>query len=118
LRTCNGTVTVKAPSDIIFCNGQLREASNDAGEVNGRAMYPKHPFGFAGRTGTVSFDISNDSHGTHAAWPEFWFTNLPVPNPFTHFGSWQALPEHGLGIRFAATVGPGQFGSCPNSKNI
>ena len=77
LRTCNGTVTVKAPSDIIICNGQLREASNDnptrqfdAGDVNVLAMYPKQPFDFAGRTGTVSFDISNDSHGTHAAWPD------------------------------------------------
>ena len=44
------------------------------------AMYPKQPFDFAGRTGTVSFDISNDSHGTHAAWPEFWLSNLPFPH--------------------------------------
>lgn len=125
LRSCNGTSTVKAPSDIIICNGQLREASNDnptrvfdAGDVTVLAMYPKQPFDWAGRTGTVSFDISNDSRGTHAAWPEFWLSNLPVPTPFNHFDSWQALPEHGLGIRFAATAFAGEYGYCPNGKNL
>ena len=125
LRGCNGTTTVKAPSDIVICNGQLREASNDnptrvfdAGDVTVLAMYPKQPFDWAGRTGTVSFDISNDSRGTHAAWPEFWLSNLPVPTPFNHFNSWQALPEHGLGIRFAATAFAGEYGYCPNGKNL
>ena len=125
LRTCNGTVRVSAPSDIVICNGQLRQASNDNasgvfgnGNVTVLAMYPKQPFDFAGRTGTVSFDISNDSRGIHAAWPEFWLSNLPVPTPFNHFDSWQSLPEHGLGIRFAAAVSAGQYGLCPNGKNL
>ena len=108
----------------MICNGQLRQASNDnpsgayMWSVTVLAMYPKQPFDFAGRTGTVSFDISNDSHGTHAAWPEFWMTNLPVPAPFNHFDSSQALPEHGFGIRFAAAATAGQFGFCPNGNNL
>jgi len=125
LQTCNGTTTVTPPNDIMICNGQLREASNDnptgayeAGGVTTLAMYPKQPFDFAGRTGTVSFDISNDAHGTHSAWPEFWLTNLPVPTPFNHFDSWQALPQHGLGIRFAAAVSAGGYGFCPNGNNL
>ena len=68
LQTCNGTVTATPPNDIVICNGQLREATNDnptgafdAGTVTTLAMYPKQPFDFAGRTGTVSFDVSNDS---------------------------------------------------------
>ncbi|WP_410959388.1 hypothetical protein, partial [Salmonella sp. SAL4433] len=82
----DGTLPQKvlAPDDILICEGQLREASNDnnsgeldAGTVTSLTMYPKQPFDFAGRTGTVSFDISNDTAGTHAAWPEFWMTNLP-----------------------------------------
>jgi hypothetical protein len=74
---CSGTSTVVPPHDVVVCNGQLREATNDnasgtfeAGTVTVLAMYPKQPFDFAGRTGTIGFDISNDTHGTHAAWPE------------------------------------------------
>jgi hypothetical protein len=125
LQTCNGTTTVTPPNDIMICNGQLREATNDnptgafdAGSVTTLAMYPKQPFDFAGRTGAVSFDVSNDSHGTHATWPEFWMSNLPVPTPFNHFDSWQALPQHGFGIRFGAAVAPGGWGSCPNGNNL
>jgi hypothetical protein len=118
LQSCNGTISVSPPNDVAVCNGQLRQVTNDNGAVTTLAMYPKQPFDFAGRTGTVSFDISNDSRGTHAAWPEFWFSNLPVPTPFNHFDTWQALPEHGFGIRFGAAVGAGQYGSCPNGNNL
>ncbi len=121
---CDGPSTVLPPHDVIVCNGQLREATNDNasgefenGTVTVLAMYPKQPFDFAGRTGTVGFDVSNDSHGTHAAWPEFWMTDKPVPAPFNHFESWIALPQHGFGIRFGAAVGPGQYGYCPNHDN-
>jgi hypothetical protein len=121
---CGGTSTVLPPRDVIICNGQLREATNDnasgmfdAGTVTVLAMYPKQPFDFAGRTGTVGFDVSNDTHGTHAAWPEFWMSDTPVPAPFNHFDSWIAFPQHGFGVRFAAQVGPGQYGFCPNHDN-
>jgi hypothetical protein len=125
LQTCNGTITVTPPNDVIICNGQLHEASNDnpsgvfeAGTVTTSAMYPKQPFDFAGRTGTVSFDVSNDSHGGHSAWPEFWMSNLPVPAPFNHNDSWQSLPQHGFGVRFAAVAPIGQGGLCPNGNNL
>jgi hypothetical protein len=121
---CSGTSIVRPPHDVVICNGQLREATNDnasgqfdAGTVTVLAMYPKQPFDFAGRTGTIGFDVSNDSHGTHSAWPEVWMTDKPVPAPFNHFDSWVALPQHGFGVRFAAQVGPGQYGYCPNHDN-
>jgi hypothetical protein len=109
----------------MICNGQLREASNDnptgvfdAGGVTSFAMYPKQPFDFAGRTGAISFDVSNDSQGNHAAWPEFWMSDLPVPDPFNHFNSWESLPQHGFGVRFAAVASSGQYGLCPNGNNL
>jgi hypothetical protein len=126
IQKCDGTTPqVIAPNDVIICNGQVREATNDnvsgifeEGTVTALAMYPKQPFDFAGRTGTVSFDVSNDTNGSHAAWPEFWLSDLPVPAPFNHFATWQALPDNGFGIRFAANADIGSLGSCPNNNNI
>jgi hypothetical protein len=123
---CDGsTPTVAPPTDIQICNNQLREVTNDnpsgvfeGGNVTTLAMYPKQPFDFAGRTGTVSFDVSNDSHGTHAAWPEFWVSDLPVPAPFSHFDTWQTLPANGLGIRFGNAAPAGNQGLCPNANNV
>lgn len=123
---CDGTSPqVMAPNDVIICNGQVREASNDnntgmldGGNVHVLAMYPKQPFDFAGRTGTVSFDIANDTGGFHSAWPEFWMSDLPIPVPFNHFDSWQSLPANGFGIRMSNEAAPGVQGTCPNANNI
>lgn len=80
-------------------------------------MYPKQPFDFAGRTGTVSFEVSNDSEGSHGTWPEFWVTNLPVPAPFEHFTTWASLPQYGLGIRFDGFVDSnGNANPCPQGS--
>jgi hypothetical protein len=103
LQGCNGTLpAVLPPNDVIICNGQLREATNDNAAVTALAMYPKQPFDFAGRTGIVTFDVSNDQPGVHTVWPEFWMSDQPVPVPFTHFGSLLSVPRNGFGIRFAA----------------
>ena len=71
-----------------------------SGTVTSLAAYPRQPFDFAGRTGTIVFDVSNDSQGTHMAWPELWVTDQPVPDPFVHEGP-GGQPRNGFGIRFA-----------------
>ena len=109
---------VSPPNDVIICNGQLRESSNDHGDVTVLAMYPKQPFDFAGRTGTVAFDVSNDTQGSHSFWPEFWVTDTPVPTPFSHFNSWISFPANAIGIRFAANGEIGSYGICPNGNNL
>jgi hypothetical protein len=107
LDTCNGSQHVSPPNDVIVCNGRLRESTNDGGGVTVLALYPKQPFDWAGRTGTVSFDVTNDTSGTHGAWPEFWISDLPVPAPFTHAlpCDFCSVPRHALGIRFGAPDG-------------
>jgi len=122
---CTSTTVVRPPNDVIICNGQLREATNDnpsgvfdAGGVTALAMYPKQPFDFTGRTGTVSFDVSNDSQGSHSAWPEFWLTDKPVPVPFAHFFTWESLPQNGFGIRLDGYVdSSGNPNSCPEGSS-
>jgi hypothetical protein len=126
IEKCDGTrPRVIAPNDVIICGGQLREASNDNnsglfddGGVTAMTIYPKQPFDFAGRTGTVSFDVSNDTGGSHAAWPEFWMSDKPVPGPINHFDSWEALPQHGFGVRLDAAAPIGAIGTCPNATNL
>ena len=103
---CGTQILVQPPNDVRICNGQLVESQYDQHGVTSLAMYPKQPFDFAGRTGIVAFDVSDDSHGSHRAWPEFWMTDKPVPAPFTHFSSLQEVPFNGFGVRFAAYCPP------------
>jgi hypothetical protein len=108
---CDGPRTVAPPNDIVICNGRLRVGHNDNGSVTAISLYPKQPFDFAGRTGTVSFDVANDTSGMHGAWPEFWLTDQPVPVPFIHGSEpcdFCSLPRNGFGLRFGAGDG-----SCP-----
>ena len=88
------------PSNVQVCDGQIAETTNDAGGVSSLAMYPRQPFNFAGRTGNIVFDVSNNSQGSHAAWPELWLTSTPTPDPFAHEASWESLPQNGFGLRF------------------
>ncbi len=120
LETCTGPTPTKVlpPNDVVICNGQLREASNDGGLVTTLAMVPKQAFDFAGRTGTISFDVSNDTAGNHAAWPELWVTNELLSSAFTHPEGWNALPEHGFLVRFGGAAVPGDPGTCQNSDNV
>src|SRR5262249_23244892 len=111
---CGQTKTVQPEGDINICNGQLVEATNDGESVTTLAIYPKQPFDIANRTGIVTFDVSNDTEGTHAAWPEFWYTDKPVPTPFTHGGDWISLPRDGFGLRLSGQCTANQgCGACP-----
>ena len=106
MQLCGHSVDVRPPNDVAICNGQLVEAQTDQHGVTSLALYPKQPFDIAGRTGTITFDVSDDSHGSHRAWPELWYTDQPVPAPFVHFSSLQSVPKNGFGVRFAAYCPP------------
>jgi hypothetical protein len=114
LTGCGAAVRVSAPRDVRICGGRLIAANDD--RINGDggqtivAMYPKQPFDIAGRTGTVVFDISSDSQGPHAAWPEFWWTDQPVPAPSTGVTGMSTFPRNSLGVSFALPCAGGQVG--------
>lgn len=108
---CTTTYTaIPGQTDIIECNNQLRESQDDGTAVTALAFYPKQPFDFAGRTGTVAFDVTNDTSGSHGTWPEFWITDQPVPVPFEHGSAvipgnpdcdLCSLPRNGFGLDFS-----------------
>ena len=106
MQACGKLVHVQPPNDVTICDGRLVEAQTDNGTVTSLAMYPKQPFDIAGRTGTITFDVSDDSKGSHRVWPELWYTDHPVPVPFVHFSSLQSPPQNGFGVRFAAYCPP------------
>ncbi len=114
---CGLNTTAAPPNDLIICNGRLIESVNDAHQVIVLAMYPKQPFDWSGRTGTVSFDVTNDTQGSHAAWPEFWITDKPIPAPYDHFGSWISHPANAFGVRLEESMKPGDGPGCHGGSN-
>ena len=97
-----GAIAARPPNDVRICNGRLYEASTDGGGQSTLAIYPKQPFDIAGRTGTVVFDVSSDSEGPHAAWPEFWWTDQPVPAPHGHLSSNTTYAMNSYGFSLAS----------------
>ncbi len=95
---CGADQPVTAPNDVKICNGRVYEAVSDQGGQTTLAMYPKQPFDIAGRTGTVTFDVSADSGGPHNAWPEFWWTDQPVPAPHGHLASQAPYAANSFGF--------------------
>jgi hypothetical protein len=113
IQLCGTTYSVIDPNDIQICDSQLVEAQFDQTGVTNISMYPKQPFDISGgRTGTIAFDVSDDSHGTHSVWPELWYADKPVPTPFVHDTSLISVPANGFGIRFAATCPANSGGGC------
>lgn len=118
LNLCGTMISAQPAGDVRICNGHVVEAVTDGGTVTSLAMYPKQPFDIAGRTGTVSFDVSDDTQGIHSAWPEFWYSDQPVPTPFQHEDGFRSVPRNGFGVRFAQTCTAGQGSLCaPNCPN-
>lgn len=79
---CGVNQLVVPDNDAFVCNGQMVEGQDDNQTVTALTIYPKQPFDFAGRTGKVTFDVTSDSQGNHAAWPEFWMRRLLESRPF------------------------------------
>lgn len=105
LNLCGTSVAVQPEQDVRICDGHVAESVNDGSTVTDLAMYPKQPFDIAGRTGTVVFDVSNDTQGGHAAWPEFWYTDQPAPAPFEEVSGESPAPRNGIGIQLFLVCG-------------
>lgn len=93
---------VLPPSDVRVCDGRLYEASSDGTGESTLAMYPKQPFDIEGRTGIAVFDISANSEGPHAAWPEWWWTDQPVPAPHGSLPGKNPYARNSFGFEIAS----------------
>jgi hypothetical protein len=99
-------------SDIFICNGQLRESTNDVGNVTALTLSPRQPFDFNARTGTVTFDVTNDTSGSSGVWPEFWLADQSLPG-LQLFNGINSIPKNGVAIRFNGNFLPTQGALAP-----
>jgi hypothetical protein len=101
---CGAPLKVLPPNDVRICNGRLLEAFWDNQQQQSINIYPKQPFDIGGgRTGTVVFDVSADAEEPHAAWPEFWWTDKPVPAPHADISGHAPYARHSFGFSIAGT---------------
>jgi hypothetical protein len=110
LDKCGSTVSVGTPRDVQICsNGTLVDSVSDQGSVTMLAMYPKQPFDFAGRTGRIVVDLSNDTQGSHMAWPEIIVTDQPVPAPTEDSAGVADFARNSFGIALGQDCNNGTF---------
>ncbi len=101
---CDGPRAVAVDgSDYFFCarpgeSPALRQAFNDGGGIILHAFHARRPFDFAGRIGTVVFDV--DGSTAPGAWFELWIVDEPVPAVHTSLPGMDALPRTGVGLVF------------------
>jgi len=100
LNRCGSNAQVGPARDVQICNGMMVEGDTDNGQVTVLAMYPRQPFDFSGRTGTVAFDVGNDTQGSHMAWPEFVLSDQPVPAPHDDAAGVADFARNSVGVSF------------------
>jgi hypothetical protein len=118
-----GAGTVSYPGNMEICNGHLNTTIANVG-AGSLAMYPRQPFDFANRTGTIVFDVSattdhsSSGNPTRDTWPEMWVTDQPVPEPFSFEGAVLTVPRNGFGIRLnGCTDSTGAGATCADGNN-
>ncbi len=109
MNRCGMTVHVAPPRDVQICNGTVVDSVSDQGAVTVLAMYPRQPFDFAGRTGTINVDVTNDSQGSHMAWPAILVTDQPVPAPYTSSAGVGDFARNSVGVELGADCLNGQL---------
>lgn len=117
---CGGTVV--PPKTVQICDGELFDSVNDDGGQTALAMYPRQPFDIAGRTGTVTYDVTDNSQGIHAAWPTFVYTDQPVPAPYSSAPGIETSARDSFGFSMAQVCNSGTpcapANGCPNQNDV
>ena len=87
LATCSGLTSVQPENDVVVCNGQVREGTNDNGTGDDAGDVSEAAVRLRRAVPASLHSTSRMTQGSHAAWPEFWMTDQPIPAPFTHEAS-------------------------------
>jgi hypothetical protein len=113
---CKSGVSMVTPDeDIVACDA----ASGHAGQIMTAmsaqnyallSLRPRQPFDFAGRTGTIVFDVDAVTEGGLSWWTSLYVTDEPVPAGNKEVEVTGDVPRNGFGIDFdvGCASGPAQ----------
>ncbi|MGE4133367.1 MAG: hypothetical protein AB7F86_17115 [Bdellovibrionales bacterium] len=101
-------------SDFVVCNGQLRESTFDNGAMTILTLSPNQIFDFTGRTGSLSFDVTNDTKA--GVWPELWISDQYIPGQHSMWTP-EARAKNAVGLRFAGAFEPNSGAQAPGCVN-
>jgi hypothetical protein len=71
------------------------------------SLRPNQPFDFAGRTGTIVFDVDAATAGSLDKWVSVYITDQPVNGAHSLQHTTGLQPNKGVGVEFAVTCGTG-----------
>jgi hypothetical protein len=112
---CGRALTGVVPDqDYVLCGGQLVEVFDDTGGFAFHAHRIRRPFDFAGRTGTIAFDVDLKTVG-HGWWIELWIVDQPVPAPHSEVPGIAPVPRNGVGLIFDGAACQAQHDTGPGT---
>ena len=109
-----GITTVQASNDIRVCDaasghqGQILTAMN-AQYYGLLSMRPRQAFDFAGRTGTITYNVDAVTAGGLSWWTSLFVTDQPDPAANNSAQVTGLLPRNGIGINFDNPCNVGIF---------
>ena len=104
----SGVLNATADSDLLVCDGasghqgQLLTAMS-AQNYALLSMRPRQPFDFAGRTGTIAYNVDTVTQGLLSWWTSLYVTDQPDSAASDGAEVFGMLPHNGVGVNFDST---------------
>ena len=113
---CGGSFSdVPVGEDYRVCDGQLEEVLRDDGNAfTINSMMARQVFDFAGRTGTIAFDVDAKKEGGHGWWIEAWVSEEPQPAPYQPAPTVSSFAKNAIGIMLHG----GDSDSCSSINSV
>ncbi len=106
----SGKTTTSSDNDILVCDsssghqGQI-ETAMSAQNYALLSMRPRQPFDFAGRTGTISYNVDAATEGGLSWWTSLYVTQTPDAGDSNESQVTGITPQNGIGINFDNACG-------------
>jgi hypothetical protein len=101
----SGVTTVSPDDDVLVCDGSSGRQGQILTALSAQnyaflSMRPRQPFDFAGRTGTISYNVDAVTDGGLSWWTSLWVTDQPSAGATNAAQVLGVLPDNGVGVNF------------------